>query len=60
MSFFEERLKESLKDPEFRLAWEESEEEYLKIRDEILLERLKQLEDDPESAVKWNDIKREE
>lgn len=36
MSFYEEYLNKHLKDPEFQRAWEESEEEYLKIRDNIL------------------------
>lgn len=60
MSFFEEYLAKRLEDPEFRREWEESEEEYLKIRDEILLQRLKRISDDLSSVVKWKDIKREE
>ena len=58
MDFYDERLNRRTKDDEFRKAWGDSEEQYEKDRELILLERIARLEKDPDSSVAWEDIKR--
>jgi len=50
---FEDHLKESLKDPEFKKAWEESEPEYLLAR-ELIEKRLKKNLSQRDLAKKLN------
>ena len=50
---FEDHLKESFKDPEFRKAWEESEPEYLLAR-ELIEKRLKKKLSQRDLAKKLN------
>jgi ribosome-binding protein aMBF1 (putative translation factor) len=50
---FEDHLKESLRDPEFRKAWEESEVEYLLAR-ELIEKRLKKNLSQRDLAKKLN------
>ena len=50
---FEDHLKESLKDPEFRKAWEESEVEYFLAR-ELIEKRLKKNLSQRDLAKKLN------
>ena len=57
MSFFDNYLAKRLQDPKFKKEWEESEEEYLAIRNAIILERLERLEKSPETAIPWKEIK---